>query len=241
MLDLVIQMVSLQGLHYKIHWTRHSPDFRQGCRVVASLPHALADLDKKRRRSMCAFLSSAVRRRTFAWVDSVVTADEKHFLYDNTVRRKRMVDFYALVKPRPKHPDHDKNKFLVIERQWPGLLEIGFNRFCGGLGQAPHLEKMSEILRKRRPRRRKFSWITPGTLGKVGRTRRTQEQEHIHHAYPGSRSMTIMLSGDFSLFPPEQSSVIGRRSKAQSIISCCPSLLGSSITEFGLFRRNGNM
>ncbi|EYC12886.1 hypothetical protein Y032_0045g1141 [Ancylostoma ceylanicum] len=49
------------------------------------LPHVLSTLDKKRRVEVCTSLLN--RRRTFAWIDSIVTMDEKYCSYDNAVRR----------------------------------------------------------------------------------------------------------------------------------------------------------
>ncbi|EYC24846.1 hypothetical protein Y032_0013g2135 [Ancylostoma ceylanicum] len=65
-------------------------------RLPRVLPHAPSIWDKKRHVEVCSSLLS--RRPTFAWIDSIVTMDEKYCSYDNAVRRKHWVDFEELPK-----------------------------------------------------------------------------------------------------------------------------------------------
>ncbi|VDO68264.1 unnamed protein product [Heligmosomoides polygyrus] len=85
--------------------------------------------------------------------------DEKYCVYDNSVRRKHWVDIDELPQPQPKRPDHDKKELLSFWWDINGpmyweLLSTGSmvdsNVFCA------QLEKMSEILRNRNPRRGKI-------------------------------------------------------------------------------------
>ncbi|VDP14726.1 unnamed protein product [Heligmosomoides polygyrus] len=99
------------------------------------------------------------RRRIFAWIDFIVTMHEKYCVYDNLVRRKHWVDFDELLQPQPKRVNHDEKElksfwwninFPVFWKLVPTGSMGDLNMFCA------QLEKITEFLRNRNPRRGKI-------------------------------------------------------------------------------------
>ncbi|VDO95240.1 unnamed protein product [Heligmosomoides polygyrus] len=85
--------------------------------------------------------------------------DEKYCAYDNLVRRKHWVDFDELPQPQPEPLDHDEKELpsfwwdingRVFWELVPTGSMVDSNVFCA------QLEKMSEILRSRNPRKGKI-------------------------------------------------------------------------------------
>src|SRR6202042_1613611 len=74
------------------------------------VPHDLSDWDRQRRVEAAVSLLSFAR--TTAWLDSVVTGDEKWVLHINVKRKRSWTDVGSLAQTHPKIPSHTRKAML---------------------------------------------------------------------------------------------------------------------------------
>jgi histone-lysine N-methyltransferase SETMAR len=80
------------------------------------VPHDLTQEQKKKRVEACKFLLEI--NRSSAWLDQVITCDEKWVKYSNPIRKRQWVKRGAKAAPTPKQPLHTKKRMLCI---WWGM------------------------------------------------------------------------------------------------------------------------
>lgn len=85
-------------------------------KLHAWLPHVLTDNDKKRRMETCAHLLSWKRNK--AWLNNVITCDEKWVCYSNVLRRHQWVNAEEQAQPEHKGELHEKKNLLCV---WWGI------------------------------------------------------------------------------------------------------------------------
>ena len=76
------------------------------------VPHMLTERDRERRVDAAWSLLSY--RRATAWLDSIVTADEKCLLYENVPRKLQWVDADQQPEPVVKRDLHPRKVMLCI-------------------------------------------------------------------------------------------------------------------------------
>ncbi|VDP05203.1 unnamed protein product [Heligmosomoides polygyrus] len=179
------------------------------------VPHALTPQDQRKRVDTCTSLLN--RRRTFACIDSIVTNDEKYCVYDTLVRRKHWVDFDELPQPQPK-PDHDKKELLFFwwDINGPVLWElvptgsmVDSNVFCA------QLEKMSEILHNRNPRRGKILLFTDNARPHTAKDAQKKLEELGIELVPHPPYLSDLPPSDYHVFRSLQSFSAGKKFAAR--------------------------
>lgn len=76
------------------------------------VPHALMEFDRQRRAEAAAALLSF--RRTNAWLDTIVTGDEKWCLYVNVTRKRSWCDAGVAAQTQPKPELHQRKVMLSV-------------------------------------------------------------------------------------------------------------------------------
>lgn len=84
------------------------------------VPHDLSDWDRQRRVEAAVSLLSY--RRTTAWLDSVVTGDEKWVLHVNVKRKKSWTDVGSSAQTHPKVPRHTRKAMLCVWWDSKGII-----------------------------------------------------------------------------------------------------------------------
>lgn len=84
------------------------------------IPHELTDWDRHRRADAAASLLSY--RRTTAWLDTIVTGDEKWVLYVNIKRKRSWADVGHAPQAQPKASLHPQKVMLCVWWDSKGIL-----------------------------------------------------------------------------------------------------------------------
>lgn len=105
------EMSSKLGCHHSTV-VRHLAEIGKVSKRNVWVPHSLSERDKIRRMETCTELLS--RRRTFAWLDDIVTGDEKWCLYVNVSRKRSWTDVGQVGETMPKPEKHEHKVMLSV-------------------------------------------------------------------------------------------------------------------------------
>ncbi|WKY12319.1 hypothetical protein Q1695_003698 [Nippostrongylus brasiliensis] len=176
------------------------------------LPHALTSSHKEKRVEVCTSLLN--RRRTLGWIDLIVTMDEKYCVYDNTVRRKHWVNFDELPEPQPKHDHHDRKEMLsfwwdihgpIFWELVPTGCMVDADIFC------TQLEKMSEIVRNRRPKRGRVLLLMDNASPHTAKSTKKKLEELGIELLPHPPYSPDLAPSDYHVFRSMQSFLAGKK------------------------------
>jgi histone-lysine N-methyltransferase SETMAR len=120
-----------------------------GCWV----PHELTENNRQQRFNICMSLLSY--HRTTAWLDSVVTGDEKWVLYLNTTRKRQWIDKDAKPEPEPKPDLHQKKVMISVWWDLQGVVMLELlpdNMTINAAYYCDQLQRLSAELDRKRPR-----------------------------------------------------------------------------------------
>jgi len=125
-------------------------------RLVSKLgewaPHDLIQQQKKKRIDICQRLFSL--RRTFNWLDNLITGDEKWVVYINTTRKRQWLKPNQRPKTTPKPGLHPKKRMLCI---WWDILGVVYwellpeNATITAAKYCAQLNKIKSEVEKKRP------------------------------------------------------------------------------------------
>jgi [histone H3]-lysine36 N-dimethyltransferase SETMAR len=149
-------------------------------KLGAWVPHDLSRAQQMQRVSICQSLLN--RKRTLAWVDNLVTGDEKWVLYVNHTRKKQWLPKEVEPEPDPKAPRYPEKVMLCVfwDKQgiiWWDLLPdkqtINANIYSEQLldlakalkKKRPKLEKVAFLHDNARPHTAFETWVTLVELG----------------------------------------------------------------------------
>ncbi|KAK6757894.1 hypothetical protein RB195_015613 [Necator americanus] len=122
-------------------------------KLVQWLPHALSDGNRQRRLNICTQLLS--RSRKFDWLDTIVTGDEKWFLYVNHTLKSAWCASDEVPDPFVKGGIHEKKVMLSV---WWGVHRIyhfellPYNMTVTAEVYCAQLQRVADKIRKEHPK-----------------------------------------------------------------------------------------
>jgi len=178
------------------------------------IPHQLTQRDKNRRADMAASLLT--RHRTFAWLDSIITGDEKYIQYDNNARRAQWTDVGEEPLPFAKPGQHPKKIMLCIFWSVRGveyyeLLDEGTT--LDGQGYATQLRELKAEIESRRGKSDKVVFQMDNARPHVSNVARSQLIQSGWEILPHPPYSPDLAPSDFHLFSDMQRAFEGKNFK----------------------------
>ena len=102
----------------------HFKELRLVSKLGEWIPHDLTQMQLKKRVDICQQLLYS--RRTYNWLDNLITGDEKWVLYTNTTRKRQWLKPGQVAKPTPKVGLHPPKKvaLYLVEHKRRRLLRV---------------------------------------------------------------------------------------------------------------------
>lgn len=124
------------------------------------IPHQLTESQLHARADACqVFLSKS---RTFNWLDSLITGDEKWVMYVNYTRHREWVHSGEAAQSQPKPDPHGEKVMLSVWWDVKGIVYwelLSDNSTINADVYCTQLEKVSEALQNRRPKNEKVYFL----------------------------------------------------------------------------------
>lgn len=165
------------------------------------VPHDLTPVQKTHRLDICASLLS--RKRHFAWLDDLITGDEKWVLYVNITRKRQWVGPRQQPTPTPKPEMHPKKVMLSV---WWGARGIAHwellppNTTVTGEIYCAQLERLKAKLDADRPKRDKVFFLHDNARPHVAKSVRKKLMEFGWELLPHPAYSPDLAPSDYYLF-----------------------------------------
>lgn len=147
------------GCSQETAW-RHMRQIGKVPKLPTLVPHTLTERDRERRMDVAWSLLSY--GRTTAWLDSIVTLDEKWVLYENKARKLQWVDAHEQPEPSPKAEPHPRKIMLCVWWSVHGVILFELlppNTTVTAALYCEQLERVNQKLVSMRPRHGKVRYI----------------------------------------------------------------------------------
>lgn len=168
-----------------------------GCWV----PHVLTERDRTQRSEVCTFLLSY--HRTSAWLDSVLTGDEKWVLYVNVTRKHQWVDKDAEPEPEPKPELHQRKVMLSVWWDVRGVVMFELlppNTSITAIYYCNQLQRLSIELDRKRPQHSKVRLLHDNARPHVAKVTRSKLLEMGWEVLPHPAYSPDLAPSDYHLF-----------------------------------------
>lgn len=190
---------------------RHLTEIGKVSKLGSWVPHALSQRELGQRSDTCTVLLS--QRRTFAWLDNILTGDEKWVMYVNIIRKRQWVDPTEQPEPEPKPELHPRKIMLsvwwdvqgiVLFELLPANTSITASYYCS------QLERLSTKLEAVRPRREKVLFLHDNARPHIARMTRLKLVSLGWELLPHPPYSPDIAPSDYHLFRSLQSHLKGK-------------------------------
>ena len=165
------------------------------------VPHRLTEQNRDQRVTIASFLLSYAR--TFGWLDSILTGDEKWVLYVNVTRRHQWVDQDADPEPEPKAGLHQKKVMLCVWWDVRGIVYyelLPANTTVTAAVYCDQLERVKAELEKNRPGHRKIRFLHDNARPHTAKLTRDKLKELGWEVLPHPAYSPDFAPSDYHLF-----------------------------------------
>ena len=138
----------------------HLNQFGYRSKLGVWVPHDLSQHQLSQRADICMNLLSL--RRTFNWLDNLITGDEKWVLYINTTRKRQWLLANQQPVPTPKHELHPKKLMLSVWWGIHGIVHWEFlppNTTITAAEYCAQLDRVKAQLSVKRPNQEKVYFL----------------------------------------------------------------------------------
>lgn len=165
------------------------------------VPHLLTDCDRKRRTEVCLSLLSF--SRTTAWLETILTGDEKWVLYVNVKRKHQWIDKEKTAEREVKRDLHPQKIMLCVWWDCKGVVwfellppntTITANLYC------QQLQRLSEKLSEMRPRHGKIRFLHDNARPHVAKITRQKLLDLNFEVLPHPPYSPDLAPSDYHLF-----------------------------------------
>lgn len=183
------------------------------------VPHQLSERDLQQRADLCTFHLTS--HRTMAWLDSIITGDEKWVTYVNHRRKRQWVDKDTQPAPEPKPELHQLKVMLSVWWDSKGVLLFELlppNTTISAAYYCAQLDRLNAQLAIRRPRHGKVRFLHDNARPHVAKVTRNKLVELDWEALPHPAYSPDLAPSDYHLFRALQHHLDGKRFKDQEEI-----------------------
>lgn len=191
---------------------RHLAAIGKVSKINVWVPHDLKERDKLRRIEACSELLS--KKRTFGWLDTLITGDEKWCLYVNATRGRTWTNVGERPQATPKPEVHQRKVMLCIwwdihgPLHWellPRNMTINSEVYCS------QLERLADAIRTKRPQLKKVRFLHDNARPHVAKLTRQKLLDLGWEILPHPPYSPDIAPSDYHLFRSMQNFFAGKQ------------------------------
>jgi histone-lysine N-methyltransferase SETMAR len=165
------------------------------------VPHQLSDCDRQQRVDLCMFHLTS--HRTTAWLDSIITGDEKWVAYVNHRRKHQWVDKGEKPEPEPKPEIHKKQIMLSVWWDSKGVVWFELlppHTTITAAYYSNQLQRLNAQIAIKRPRHGKVRFLHDNARPHVAKVTRAKLVELGWEVLPHPAYSPDLAPSDYHLF-----------------------------------------